>query len=247
MPAANCYHGCILWQVWQILQSGVWKAGLWNGSSKTSPLGIWVATSPSAAMDRAAVNRGYAASLSPRGVPNGWDVPVVFGFQIDASLWRQHKPLKNGVNLGRITTHGRAEVSLKELRITQLLIYAPVYENYNKLPLFWHDLQRGKRVLCRTRERCPEDLWKGGHGAPLSCGRTSLFPELEGKSAKAPVYLARPLSAVKNTASCSKATSWRQKKQRWLADGKCFSLFCWNQMEVQESLQYCPCGTASAR
>ena len=180
LPAANCYHGLAVSQVPEILESGVWKAGLWNGSSRTSPLGVWVATSPSVAMDRAALNRGYAARLSPRGVPDAWNVAAVFGFLIEKSEWRQHKLLKNGVHLGRITTHGRVQVPLKELPITQLLIYRPTYEKYNKLPFLWNALQRGECVLCRTRERCPEDLWKGGHGAPLSCGRTSRFPHLDG-------------------------------------------------------------------
>ena len=84
-----------------MLTEGVWRAGRWTLRSKTSPLAVWVATTPSAALDRAQAKRGYARSLSPLGIPNGWDCPVVIAFDINIEVCGLHKTLANGVQLRR--------------------------------------------------------------------------------------------------------------------------------------------------
>ena len=95
---ANFFHGCTLWELWQILQDRVWKAGLWDGK----PLSVWLATTPSAAVDRAAAARGYVQTMHPGGIPNGWDSPVAIGFAFDdISKLGFHNKLKNDVELRR--------------------------------------------------------------------------------------------------------------------------------------------------
>ena len=72
----SVWHGCTLSQLNEILQSGVWLPGLWQAESRSSPLAVWVADSPSMAIDRASMSRGYGYS---GGVPNGWVQRYVFG------------------------------------------------------------------------------------------------------------------------------------------------------------------------
>ena len=59
----SVFHGCCLSQLHQILSSSVWRAGLWQPPSSTSPMGIYIANTPSAALDRAPLQSGYAQSL----------------------------------------------------------------------------------------------------------------------------------------------------------------------------------------
>jgi hypothetical protein len=175
----NVYHGLCLSQLYEILRTGTWKAGLWNGSSKTSPLAVWVATRPSIAMDRASLKRGYAATGLhgdvPTLVPNGWDCPVAIGLNlVDCGL---HKSLKNGVELRRYLTQGRSELPLDELHIVECRIFTSLYQRYNTLNEVWEEVARGRRLLCRCRTGHPGDFFEGGHNAPLSCGRTTTTPD----------------------------------------------------------------------
>ena len=170
---ATFFHGCTLWELWQILEDGVWKAGLWGGS----PLAVWGATTPSAALDRSAAARGYAQTLSPCGIPNGWDSPVAIGFAFDdTSKLGFHKKLKNDVDLLRWSTTGRRTVPLGELPIVSLHIVEPHYNRLQELHTHWSDLEEGTLVLCRSRRCHPEDFFKSGHGNSWSCGRVTAYP-----------------------------------------------------------------------
>ena len=167
---ATFFHGCTLWELWQILQDGVWKAGLWGGK----PLAVWLAATPSAALDRAAATRGYAKTVN--GIPNGWDSPVAIGFAFDdTSKPGLHKKLKNDVDLRRWLTSGRRMVALDELPIVSLHIVEPHYNRLQELHTHWSDLEEGTLVLCRSRRWHPEDFFKSGHGE-WSCGRVTAYP-----------------------------------------------------------------------
>ena len=180
-PAANWFHGCVMSEAKRILESGLWKAGLWHEPSLTSPSGIYLANSPSAALDRAAMIRGYAATLQPHGVPNAWDVAVAIGFRINDSQLRKHHVLKNGVILARLPLpENRAIVSLNELPICELWIHLPTYKRFNELSSVWPDLVRGDAVLCRACQGRPDEMFKSGHGSPWSCARISRDPHGQG-------------------------------------------------------------------
>ena len=128
--------------------------------SKSSPLAVWVATSPSAALDRASAQRGYAHSLSPFGIPNGWDCRVVIAFRINIEECGLNKTLPNGVQLRRYLTGNRQIVPLRELNVVECMIPKQVYDRFQQLHLHWHDLQTGKEVLCRARRKYPEDFFR---------------------------------------------------------------------------------------
>ena len=108
----TCFHGCCLSELHSMLTDGVWIAGRWTVRSKTSPLAVWVATTPSAALDRAQAKRGYARSLGPCGIPNGWDCPVVIAFDIRIEVRGLHGTLANGVQLRRYLTRNRTIMPL---------------------------------------------------------------------------------------------------------------------------------------
>ena len=114
----TCFHGCCLSELHSMPTDGVWKAGRW----KTSPLAVWVASTPSAALDRASAKRGYARSLSPLGIPNGWDSPVLIAFNINIEVCGLHDTLANGVQLRRYLTGNRQIVPLRELNVVECRI-----------------------------------------------------------------------------------------------------------------------------
>ena len=174
----SVWHGTTLYQLGAILQSGVWRPGLWHPASQSSPLGVWVTSSPSMAIDRASMSRGYGFSF---GVPDGWDCPVAIGFDLPRDLYTRHgRPLVNGVDLFVVKSYGRSRVPLLELNIVEVRIFRPLYDRFQTLPSVWPDLTLGRRVLCRTRQSCPEDVWSSGHGAPWCCGRATTDPYRDG-------------------------------------------------------------------
>ena len=150
----------------------MWKFGLWKRKTKTSPLALWVATSRSAAMDRASPKRGYAAQQST--LPSEWDCPVAIGLNLPAELFGNggHKPLKNGVERKRMLAGGRREMPVEELNIVEVDFFAPAFERYRILSALWPSLKSRERVLCRCEVGNPGKLFQGGHGAPWTCGRT---------------------------------------------------------------------------
>ena len=81
----SVWHGATLFQLHAILQSGVWRPGLWHPASRSSPLGVWVTSSPSMAIERAGVRRGYGV------IPNGWCCPVAIGFDLSRALMTRPK------------------------------------------------------------------------------------------------------------------------------------------------------------
>ena len=171
------FHGLLLSQLHDLLQSRTWRAGLWKEPSKTSPLAIWLTTSPSSAIDRASLRRGYAASV--RQVPNAWDCPVAIGFNFDVSKCGLHGRLQNGVEIRRCLL-SEAEVPLQRLHLVECRIFTALFTRYNQLGDVWEAVQRDDRVLCRCRRAHPEDFFSGGHGAPLSCARSTTTPEEDG-------------------------------------------------------------------
>ena len=171
-PPATMYHGATLFQLWQILESKEWLPGLWLGR----PEGIWLATTPSAAMDRASANRGYAITQNPPGIPNGWDGPVAIGFDYDVTQSKHENTLKNDVELRVKKVGGRTRVPLEELPIVSLHIYEPLYNRMQELHKHWPDLVRGEAVLCRSRKGEP-DFFKSGHGHGWTCCRVTAYPE----------------------------------------------------------------------
>ena len=93
----SVWHGCTLSQLHAILQVGVWRPGLWQAPSRSSPLGVWVADSPSMAIDRASMSRGYGYCSG--GVPDGWDCPVAIGYDLPRDEMTRHGVLTNGTEL----------------------------------------------------------------------------------------------------------------------------------------------------
>ena len=176
----SVFHGLLLSQLFDILKEQKWRAGLWNGHSLSSPLGVWVATSPSVALDRASAKRGYALSSVPPRVPNGWDFPVVLGLDLNINQCGRHRKLKNGEYIRRYLTGGREVFDLAELNIVDCSFFKPVYERFNQLPQVWDKVLCGSLVMCRCRRRHPEDFFKCGHGNPWTCGRTTNTPEADG-------------------------------------------------------------------
>ena len=130
----SVWHGCTLSQLNEILQSGVWLPGLWQAESRSSPLAVWVADSPSMAIDRASMSRGYGYS---GGVPNGWDCPVAIGFDLPKEDMARHGWLKNGKALFYIRAKGRPPIPLWELCIVEVKIFRPLYERVQTLPSVW--------------------------------------------------------------------------------------------------------------
>ena len=143
------WHGLTLSQLHTLLSDGVWKFGFWKRKTKTSPLALWVATSRSAAMDRASPKRGYAAQQST--LPSEWDCPVAIGLNVAAELFGNggHKPLKNGVERKRMLAGGRREMPVEELNIVEVDFFAPAFERYRILSALWPSLKSRERVLCR--------------------------------------------------------------------------------------------------
>ena len=126
-------------------------------------MGIYLATTPSAALDRASLQRGYAQSLHPRGTPNGWDCPVVIGMGLNIEECGLHRRLANGAELRRHTIHHNrgpgAPVDLEECQVLDVRIFTPLYNRYQQLPQCWGQLERGEMVLCRARLGRPEDFF----------------------------------------------------------------------------------------
>ena len=85
-PAATLYHGCTLYEVWSILASNEWRAGLWGGA----PLAVWGATTRSMGLDRSAADRGWNARKHGRKIPDCWDCPVVLGFAFNLAECGRH-------------------------------------------------------------------------------------------------------------------------------------------------------------
>lgn len=113
-------------QLFDILKEQKWRVGLWNGSSLSSPLGVWVSTSRSVAMDKASAKRGYASSFNPLGVPNGWDFPVVLGLDLNIKQCGRHKRFKSGNCIRRYLTAGRNMLDLMELNIVDCSFYRKI-------------------------------------------------------------------------------------------------------------------------
>ena len=157
------FHGCCLSQLHQILSSNVWRAGLCHPPSSTSPMGIYLANTPSAALDRASLKRGYAQSLHPGGIPNGWDCPVVIGMGLNIGECGLHRRLVNTAELRRFPIHHNrgpgAPVDLAECQVLDVRIFKPLYDRYQELPRRWDALKEGTEVLCRARRRRPEDFF----------------------------------------------------------------------------------------
>jgi hypothetical protein len=179
--AATLWHGTTLHQWRIILEQGIWRPGLWVPASATSPLAVWLTDSRAMAMDRASVQRGWACSLENMAmrqtpsmrptIPDGWDTPIVLGMHLMTSDCGLHRKFANGHHCRRYLADDRTAISLEELHIQEVCIHCPTYERYNALPMHWHELHAGQKVLCRTQVENPEIFFKGGHGCPLSCGR----------------------------------------------------------------------------
>ena len=124
----SVWHGTTLSQLHEILQSGVWKPGLWHPATQNSPLGVWVTSSPSMAIDRACMRRGYGV------VPDGWDCPVAIGFDLPGDLMTRHgRPLANGVDLLKVRVYGRTQVPLWELNAVEVTIFEPHRQSFSAL------------------------------------------------------------------------------------------------------------------
>ena len=165
------YHGLLFSQLHKLLEEGVWRCGLWNGVSQSSPFALWVATSRSMAIDRAQAKRGYAAS-NRWSIPNGWDCPCAIGFDLPHSWFGGHERLANGVQLMRMLPHGSTEIPLAELNIVEVTAYHPVYIRLQGLHTKWLDIKRSRLLMCRCDEGNPHNFWKSGHGKSWSCIKT---------------------------------------------------------------------------
>ena len=59
-------------------------------------------------------------------------------------------------------------------------VYVPMFQRFERLGSVWEQLKRDEQVLCRCRRGQPNDFFKGGEGAPWSCGRTTHDPKADG-------------------------------------------------------------------
>ena len=81
--------------------------------------GVWVTSSPSMAIERVGVRRGYGV------IPNEWCCPVAIGYDLSRVLMTRHKTLQNGVELFHVRVEGRTQVPLGELNIVEVKIFEP--------------------------------------------------------------------------------------------------------------------------
>ena len=179
------WRGDTLHELHQMLQTNSYRAGMWHTPTISSPLGIYCASTPSAALDKASLRRGYAFSHVPPIAPNGWDCPIVVGMGLNLNECGMHGKLRSGAVLRRKTiSHNYgpgAPLPLQQnLNIQEVRFYIPLYQRYQELPAHWPALQRGDLVLCRAKHGCPNDFFTGGHGPPLSCGRVTADPKEDG-------------------------------------------------------------------
>ena len=175
----TCFHGLCLAQLHTLLREGVWQCARWKESTKTSPSAVWVTGTRSTAIDRASASRGYAAECQLP--PNAWDCPVALGLAIPSHRIGLHKILANGVRISRIIpADGNPFIPIEELEIVEVNVYLPMFRRFERLGSVWEQLKRDEQVLCRCRRGEPNDFFKGGKGAPWSCGRTTHDPEAHG-------------------------------------------------------------------
>ena len=128
-------------------------------------------------MDRASIDRGWGANMFSLTAPNGWDLPVVIGLQLEKALCTKHEqPFKSGHQMYRYCTKNRREIPLNEVWPVEIAIHWEPLDRYNAIPQHWPELLTGEKVMCRCREQRPCDFFEGGRDAPLSCGRVSSDP-----------------------------------------------------------------------
>ena len=165
----NLFHGMTLGELTSLLSMRVWTAGRYTQPSVSSPLAIWGCTTIGMAIDRAAVERGWA--FTHNELPSAWDCPVVLGMSIPEDYgYGQHKRLTNGSSCMRKLVDSR-NIPFDDLNIVTVFVPREMYSRFNRLRSAWTMFQSGEAVLCRTRRFHVEDFWKSGHGSAWSCGR----------------------------------------------------------------------------
>ena len=173
----DCNHwtGVTLSEMYNILQTRVWRTGRYTIPSASSPRGIYGCTDRSYAWDRANIGRGHSKKSGE--APTGWDCPVVLGMHLEDHKLTNHGKFKSGVRARYLRVDHIRDVPLDDLRWRRVDIHKPTYARYNALASVWNQLVAGNMVLCRTRFMQPWDFVKGGHSRSTSCGRTIAFRE----------------------------------------------------------------------
>ena len=168
-PEADLYHATTLWQCQLIMQEG-FKVGMYHPGSKSSPKGVWGCDQPGHAVDRCPLSRGWSHNASELAV-SGWDCPVVIRTQ--SLHLKTHKYLEN--QKARVRVH-KSQAALLPLckHHTEIWIHQNLFARFRELSTKWAALESGKLVVCRARRYYPQDLWKAGHNAPMTCGRTCI-------------------------------------------------------------------------
>ena len=142
------------------------------------PEGIWLATTPSAAIHRASANRGYALTQDPPGIPNGWDGPLGIGFDHVVAASNRKKTIKNDVKLRLWPVGGRNRVPSWEFPIVSVHNYELLYIRKQKLSNHWPYLLRADLVLCRFRKgEVYPNFFETGHGIGWTCCRVTAYPK----------------------------------------------------------------------
>ena len=143
---------------------------MYTPPSDSSPPGIYGASHRGAAFDRAHIRRGFARSKDT--IPNGWDCPVVIGMAPPAHRYKKMgKRLANGVEIGRIKFDAYSNVDLRTLGYLEVHINIPIYKRFQQLNCHWEALKFSRAVLCRAEPQTPEQIFKAGHGSPMTCAR----------------------------------------------------------------------------
>ena len=172
------YHATTLSQCRLILRDG-FLVGLYHAGSKSSPAGIWGTSCPGHSVDRAPLDRGYSFHEEnvDKGIVCGWDCPVVLAWDIEKETLKTHGELVDG---SVIWVHKQPCGTIWDARNkpTSIWIHMSLYERFRNLPSWWHKLQEGTVVVCRSRVRFPSDLYKAGDAAPMTCGRVCAFENL---------------------------------------------------------------------
>ena len=173
----NFFHGMTLGELHSLLLTRNWTAGRYTPPSKSSPLAIWGCTTVGAALDRAAVSRGW--SYTQKELPTAWDCPVVLGMMVlDDPRFGKHKTLKTGSDCMRRLVDD-PNVPFDYLNVVTVYVPRAMSTRFNRLRKVWHLFKSGEAVLCRTRRCHVEDFWRSGHDNPWSCGRWVLWNNID--------------------------------------------------------------------
>ena len=171
-PEKDLYHATTLPQCQKICTEG-FLVGLHHAGTQSSPRGIWGCSEPGHAVDRCPLSRGWSKRMQEDAI-SAWDVPVVFRWQFNRL--KRHKHLRTGV----VVVHPSQARTLPVTDWpTEIWIHYELYAHFATLAAPWPGPKSGALLPCRARACHPEEVWKAGDCAPMTCGRICEASECE--------------------------------------------------------------------